>query len=257
MNKTGIIIGFLAAVVIAVGAVFCVKQFNTINAKDGEIAQLESDLSESKLVEEELKALTIKQNQELSNVLEELVAIAGSTSALKVDVENGSAEISRTRQIERSLDAVRDRILALERSNSANARKNREYQKVIDNFKRIVEEQKTEIENLKVVIAAKDKTIASQKQTIDTQSATIASREAELEALLASSAKALYDAGCDLEELGDSAPEVTWKKNKEKVKAMSASIYEQALSYYKKALEAGYAPASERIVIVQSKLVED
>lgn len=257
MKTKGIIFTVLGIIAIAVAAVFFVKQKETIENNEAAIASLQEDLSATKDSENELKNLSSQQNEELSNILSELAAISGRTSSLKVDLESGSAEISTAQQIEESIKAIKNKIAALERVNSSAASKNKEFQKVIDNFKKVVEEQEAEISSLKEEIREKDKTIKTQQSTIDSQLQTIQKQKEDLEALVAKQAKSLYDAGAALEEIGDASPKVSWSNNKKKVGAMTQSIYKQALIYYQKALESGYAAARDRIDEIQTKITPE
>ena len=71
---------------------------------------------------------------------------------------------------------------------------------------------------------------------------------------VAHQAMMLFQAGVDLEELGDQSPDVKWKKNKEKVGMMQQTIYKKALEYYREAEAQGYTPAEARIASLKAKI---
>ena len=96
--------------------------------------------------------------------------------------------------------------------------------------------------------------IADQQTTIDRQQQTIGIQKKNLDEMVAAQAKALFDAGVTLEQIADDAPQVSWKKNRQKLDEMSQSIYRKAREYYTMALEAGYEPASEALVSVDEKI---
>lgn len=254
MKNSSFVVVIIAAVVIAAAAIFCVKQNKTIKESNSTIEALETQLSTSRDSENELKAMTLQQNEELSDIMSELASIAGRTTALKEDLENGNAAMSQANNISESIAAIRKKISSLEQANSSNIRRSKEFQKVIDNFKEVVAKQEAEITSLKAEIETKNQTIKTQQNTIDSQVQTISKQKEELEALVAKQAKSLFDAGADLEEIGDASPKVTWSNNKKKLAVMQQSLYQQALKYYQMSLEAGYAPAEEAIATVSAKI---
>lgn len=215
---------------------------------------LKSELSASQDNESSLKDQIFDRNQEMSIILDELASIAGRTSSLKMDVESGSASISQAQQIESSIDAIKERIASLEKSNSKISRRDKEFQTVIENFKKVVAEQEAQISALKKEIAEKNIRIADQQSTIENQYRTIGEQRESLQDLLLSQAKSLYQAGADIESIADDAPSVSWKKNRQKVEEMTQTLYRKALDYYQKALDAGYEPAEEAIIAVQEKI---
>jgi len=253
MNKEKFIIA-VALVALAVAAFYIVKQEKTIKESQANIENLNTDLNQTKESESQLKDLSERQNAELSDIMQELAVIAGRTSNLKIDVESGAAELSTAQHIERSIDAIRNRIAKLEQSNAKASRSNKEFQKVIDNFKVVVAEQEKEIANLKEEIAQKNVKIKSQQNTIEAQLKTISEQNAILQNLLVEQAQALYDAGKDLEAIGDASPQVRFKKNKQKVEDHATQIYNRSMVYYQKALNAGCEAASERLDSVKIKL---
>jgi len=219
-----------------------------------EVEDLKKELAESKKNQEELMNQYILQNEEITKILNDLAAISGRTADLRINVENGSARMTQAEQIAASIDKIKAHIGALEKSNSVLIGKNKDFQAMIEGFNQVIEEQERQILALKEEIAEKDKTIKSQKETIDNQEMTILQQRDKLKEQVAQQAKLLCDAGVLLEEIADNAPQVSWKKNKEKVGAMAQDIYRKALLYYQKASEAGYAPAKDHISAVNAKI---
>lgn len=254
MKTREIIIAVVSALALIAACWYISGQKKEISQKETEIQSLKTGLSAAADSAAVFKDMTARQNEELSSIMMELSAIAGRTSNLKIDLESGSAELSTAQQIENSIAAIKKRIKDLEHANTSAAKNNTEFQAVIDNFKKIVLEQEEEINRLKDEIDEKNRTIKSQQVTIDSQLETIAKQNEELELMVANQAKALFEAGMNLEELGDASPKVSWSNNKKKVEAMQQTIYREALVYYGKALEAGYAPAEAKIEEVKAKL---
>lgn len=200
----------------------------------------------------------IDQNAEMSRIVEQMASITGKTNSLRVNVENGSARVTQAEKIQNSIEDVKYKLVMLER---ATAKKDKEFREVVENLKKVINSQEAEIVSLKNTIAAKDARILEQKDTIKIQDdkiqqqfATIMKQQAELEKTVARQAELLFNAGVDLEELGDAAPEVSWKKNKEKMELMTLSIYKQALFYYEQAKAAGYNDKEDRLGGLQSKI---
>ena len=130
-------------------------------------------------------------------------------------------------------------------------------------LKKVIAEKEAEIEQLKEEIRRKDETITAQHATIEEQSgtiesqnATIAGQQENLRALLAEQAQMLFQAGVDFENLGDEAPEVSLKKNKQKMANFQDNMYQKAIVYYKQAQAAGYPEAAFRISQVEEKLAQ-
>jgi len=222
-----------------------------------EVEDLKQELAESRRANEALQDQYIEQNKELTRIVNELAAVTGKTASLRMDVENGSARLTQAEQISGSIDKIKARIAALEKSNAALSGSNKEFQKMIDGFKKVIEEQESQIVTLKKEIEGKDVTIRAQKDTIMVQTSTILSQKQELQKKVEEQAKLLCEAGILLEEIADNAPEVSWKKNKEKIGNMVQDIYSKALLYYRKSYEAGYAPAKDHIEKVNAKIAAE
>jgi len=225
------------------------------------IDELRAELAEVKADRSSLQSQYRQQNEELGRIMEELAVISGKTASLRMDVESGSARMTQAQNISESIDAIKAHISALEKENSVFSGKNKEFKKMIEGFHKVIEEQEQQIVVLKRDIENKEKTIAAQKETIDSQSktiddqmATIVAQSEELKRTVAQQAKMLCDAGVIMEEIADNAPEVSWKKNKEKLASMAQDIYQKALSYYQQSYDSGYMPALEHIGAVKAKI---
>ena len=223
-------------------------------SQDEVVESLKAELAETKAAQQELQKQYISQNEEMTEILKELNTITGKTASLRLDVENGSARLTQAEQISAKIDALKAKVSALEKSNAALSGKNKDFAKMVEEFNSVIETQEQQINALKEEIQGKDRTIRAQKDTISSQSSTIARQRDDLEKLVAKQAKSLCEAGEALEEIADNAPEVSWKKNRDKVASMAQSIYMKALDYYQLALEAGYAPAQERINAISGKI---
>lgn len=239
---------FALAALLAVG---CGPQ----NVTDSpEVEDLKNELAELRKSDSELKQKYIEQNMEMSMILNELASITGMTSDLRIDVEKGAARLTQAEQISKNIERIKTKIAALEKSFAAIGGKNKEFQKMIDGLNKVIEEQEAQINVLKLEIEAKDQTIQYQRDTINMQVKTIEKQMLELERTVAHQAELLYKAGQDLENIGDQTPEVSWKKNKEKVDAMRQNLYRQALEYYRQAYAAGYEPAKAKTASILSKI---
>ena len=228
---------------------------------DRQIEDLKKELKELKESNSALRQSYIDQNEDISRILEEIVTVTGRTASLRSDVESGSAEIAQAEQISESIRQIRRRIDELESAYSQVSAKNKEFKRMIDGFKKVISEQEDQIQLLKDEIKAKDLTIAEQEVTIQKHEVTISAQDEtirrqneELQATVAKQARMLYEAGMQLEEIADNAPEVSWKKNKEKVDVMTQDIYRKARLYYQQAYEAGYEPALAAISAIQAKI---
>ena len=125
----------------------------------------------------------------------------------------------------------------------------------------MISEKETEIEELRKEIQERDRTITEQSRTITEQSGTIqsqnetiSSQQENLRLAVQEQARMLYQAGEDFEQLGDESPSVSRRKDKAKVKNLTAEMYEKAIFYYAKAQETGYPEATYRIAAVRDKL---
>lgn len=195
----------------------------------------------------------IALNQDLSRILDEVAVVSGQTTLLRNNVENGSAKITQAEQIEAHIKSINKKLNDLEKKSS----KLNETQNTIKQLKLIIKEQVNEIAALKQDIEKKDQKIRSQRDTIVDMDQTIIRQRDELKRTVAHQAELLYQAGADLEKIGDDMPEVTRKKNQIKVGAHTRTIYQCALHYYEQAYAGGYAPANQRIQQIKDKISKD
>ncbi len=197
----------------------------------------------------ELRDSYIDQASELEKIFQELSSISGKTSALRLDVESGTARITQAEQIETNISAIKEKIAALEKKAA-----DKTYINMVAELRNVIEQKEVEIEELKVEIKSKDSTIKEQQGTIEQQLSTITRQEHALEQKVAEQAKALFKAGSDFEALADDSPEVTRNKNKAKIDEWALSMYKKAFEYYSQAELAGYAPASLKLEQVEAKI---
>lgn len=219
-----------------------------------EADDLRQELAELKEANQALQKQYVSQNEEMTRILNDLAAITGKTANLRLDVENGSARMTQAEQISGSIETLKARIAALEKSNSVVAGKNKEFQKMIEGFNKVIQEQEMQISALKRDIESKESTIRAQKDTIGMQNETIRQQNIALEKKVAEQARMLCDAGVMLEEIADNAPDVSFRKNKEKMGVMVQDIYKKARLYYQKSLEAGYSPAADHLAGINAKI---
>lgn len=240
--------------IMALAAMLAAGCTNLVPSDSVEVSDLKKELSELRDANKDLQNKYVAQNQEMSRILEEVATITGKTSDLRIDVENGSARLTQAEQISNSIDQIKARIAALEKSMAAVGGKNKEFQKMIDGLNSVITEQELQINSLIKEIESKDLTIKAQKDTINIQKSTIQNQLEDLLDMVEKQAKSLYDAGVDLESIGDQAPDVSWKKNKEKVDVMRQNLYKKALSYYRQSYDAGYEAAKDKITAILAKI---
>jgi chromosome segregation ATPase len=190
----------------------------------------------------------------VDNILQELSQISGRTVTLRTDIEHGTAQLTQVEQIQDSIDDIKEKLDRLEKEGA-------QYKKTILNLRKVITEKEAEIEQLKAEIEARDQTISEQHQTIaeqhgtiQSQNETISAQRENLRAAVQEQAQMLFQAGVDFEEIGDSAPDMFWRRDKEKVKAQVRELYQKAILYYRMAQETGYPEASYRISQVEEKL---
>lgn len=195
-----------------------------------------------------------EQAAAIDNILQELSQISGSTVSLRTDVEQGTARLTQVEQIQGNIDDIKKKLDRLEKENT-------QYKKTILSLRKVITEKEAEIEQLKAEIEARDltiseqhKTISSQQEAIQTQHETIATQRENLRAAVQEQAQMLFQAGVDFEDLGDNAPQMRWRRDKEKVKDLTREMYEKAILYYRMAQETGYPEAAYRITQVEEKI---
>lgn len=233
----------------------CGSVYDDVASKE-EVEILRKELKESKESQKSLQQKYISQNEDLTQILNEIASVTGKTASLRTDVESGAARMSQADQISRSITEIKAKIAALEKSASVLSGKNKNFERMIDGFNKVIQEQEQQIFVLRQEIQTKDQRIREQSDTISLQLQIITEQKEDLERTVARQAKLLYDAGAELEEVADNAPEVSWRKNKAKVANMQQSIYKSALIYYEKALEAGYEGAEAAVNSIREKIVE-
>lgn len=208
-----------------------------------------------------------RQNRELSSILAELSDLSCQTTALQLNPENGSGQLTQAEKIDGSLDAIRIRIDCLEKEAERARKLDKDMALSVQTIRKLratVANQQKEIDNLKVVITDKDATIsrqstviAVQKDTISEQLQTILRQKAELRHSLDEQTEMVFQAGCDFERLGDEGEQtlnVTGKKDKEMVRAYKKAIYEKARQFYNTAANMNHAGAKGRSEVISYKI---
>lgn len=224
----------------------------------------ESDYQEIVKEYKELKANSdatreqfIEEAEAMDSILQELSGISGKTSALRSNIEQGTARITQAEQIEANIKDIKKKLSDLDKLSTENA----SYKRLVKSLREVIAEKENEIESLKSAIASRDRKISEQSETINaqhgtiqSQSETISNQQEELRIAVQEQAKLLYQAGVDFEELGDSSPSVSFRRNKEKIKGLTREMYEKSIVYYSKALETGFPEAEYRISAVREKI---
>lgn len=250
----------LAAVVAAAVLVLsCIGNGETVSKRQYDaLNQAYSQLREDHRTVQENYA---KNNEQLTELLSELSEVTGKTSSLKADVEKGRARLTQAEQISNRITSLKERLAQLEKDAALNNASNKTLKETVKHMTELVEKQEQELSNLKQEILLRDKTISEQKDTIESRGRTIASQRTrieqqneELQRTVARQAMLIFQAAVDLEELGDQAPEVKWRKNREKVEQLQQTIYAKALDYYTQAAEQGYTPAADRMAALEQKM---
>lgn len=239
----------LAAFVMASAIYGCTSNQDEPMVPQQQYDALKEQYKELQKSQGELRDSFIDQASEMEKIFQELSTISGKTSALRLDVESGTARITQAEQIETNITAIKERIARLEKKAA-----DKTYINMVAELKNVIEQKEAEIEGLKAEITAKDSTIKEQQGTIEQQLSTITRQEQALEQKVAEQAKALFNAGADFEALADSAPEVTRNKNKAKIDEWALSMYKKAFEYYSQAELAGYAQASLKLQQVEGKM---
>lgn len=250
MRTLKIVSLFLAAVLISA----CLNPSGTVSKADYD--QLLQEYSDLQAGAEATRAEYAAQAAAVESILQELSQISGSTVLLRTDIELGTARLTQVEQIQDNIDSIKEKLDRLEKEGA-------QYKKTILSLRKVITEKEEEIAQLKAEIEARDltiseqhQTIASQQEAIQTQHQTIATQRENLRAAVQEQAQMLFQAGVDFEELGDNAPEMSWRKNKEKMKDLTREMYEKAILYYRMAGETGYPEAAYRISQVQEKMAK-
>ena len=237
-------------------AVLASACLNSGTVSQAEYDQLLQEYSDLQAGAEATRAEYAAQAAAVDAILQELSQISGKTVNLRTDIELGTAQLTQVEQIQDSIDSIKDKLDQLEKEGA-------QYKKTILSLRKVITEKEEEIELLKAEIEARDatiseqhQTIASQQEAIQTQHETIAAQRENLRAAVQEQAQMLFQAGVDFEDLGDSAPQMSWRKNKEKMKDLTRDMYQKAITYYRMAQETGYPEAAYRISQVEEKMAK-
>ena len=222
-----------------------------------EYDDLAKEYEELKQAVEDAQDSNVRQAVLINQTLNELASISGKTEIFISDIERGSARLSQAEQISQSITTIKNKIEQLENSSS----EDKGFARIVQNLKTIVREKEKEIERLKQIIQEQEGTIISQDGTISEQSDTIRKQietikiQADrLKDVVAQQARLLNRAGRDFEDMGDEIPEVSRKKNREKVESWAESMYSTAINYYRQAGNSGHEESYDDIKRVEYKL---
>lgn len=243
-----------AFAVAALLASACINQGGPVSR--AEYDQLLQEYTDLKAGAEATREEYATQAAAVEGILQDLSQISGKTLLLRTDVEQGTARLTQVEQIQDNIDSIKNRLDQLEKEGS-------QYVKTIASLRKVITQKEEEIAQLKAEIEAKDQTISEQHQTISSQqealqsqSETISTQRENLRAAVQEQAQMLFQAGVDFEDLGDNAPQMRWRKDKEKVKEQTHELYQKAILYYRMAQETGYPEAAYRISQVEEKMAK-
>lgn len=218
---------------------------------------LKKEYDELKSNHEKTRETYVQQANEMTNILQELSDITGRTNSLRMDIENGTAQVTEADQIQGNIDEIKNKLKRLDQL----AAKDKSSQKTIATLRKVISEKEQEIASLKEEILQKDETIRQQGETIQSQEGTIgeqketiSNQEEQLRKKVEEQAQMLLEAGKDFEALADASPEVSWKNNKRKVNDWTLQMYNKALTYYLNAKDAGNTEAEDLIQGVREKI---
>lgn len=210
-----------------------------------------------------------RQNRELSSILSELTELSCQTTSLQISLESGRKQQTQAEQIGSNLSALKNRIDKLE-SEAARARKLDKNMSIssrtIQSLRATIANQEKEITTLLAAIAEKDATItnqsnviAIQKDSITIQYQTIKKQKEELKRTVLAQTEMLFLAGQEFEQIGDrgeSALNVSGRKDKDMVREYKKIIYSKAEQFYQHAAGQGHASAAARAEVVNYKIGE-
>ena len=207
---------------------------------------------ENKLLKESLDAThtsVLNQAATINKTLSELAEISGNTLILRGDIENGTARVTQAEKLSTNIKVIKNRIAALEKQIG----NDKAYKKIVSNLKTIIKEKEAEINSLKVIIENQNTTITEQKSTIEQQGLQISNQQEQLHQAVKAQASLLYQAASEFEQFADDVPDVSRKKNKEKVNEWAISMLSRSLLYYQESQKYGI-DASSAISRVQRKI---
>ena len=207
---------------------------------------------ENKLLKESLDAThtsVLNQAATINKTLSELAEISGNTLILRGDIENGTARVTQAEKLSTNIKVIKNRIAALEKQIG----NDKAYKKIVSNLKTIIKEKEAEINSLKVIIENQNTTITEQKSTIEQQGLQISNQQEQLHQAVKAQASLLYQAASEFEQFADEVPDVSRKKNKEKVNEWAISMLSRSLLYYQESQKYGI-DASSAISRVQRKI---
>lgn len=246
-----------AAACLASALALCACENNSETVPKADYDLLLQEYAEVKAGAEAAREESVAQAQAIDNILRELSLITGQTISLRTDVEHGTARLTQVEQIESSITQIKSRIARLE----SLSRESESLRRLVSSLREVISAKEAEIETLKAEIQSRDSMISAQSDTISAhrgtivmQNETITRQQDNLRAAFQEQAQMLFRAGEDFETLGDNAPDVSGRRDRNKVKEYAREMYMKATFYYSKALESGYPEASYRMDRVREKM---
>ena len=208
-----------------------------------------------------------RQNRELSSILAELTEISGQTISLQVSQGDGYQKLTQAERIDNNLTALKSRINNLEREAERARKLDKDMAisaKTIQTLRATIAAKELEIATLRQSVAERDETIrtqgnviAVQKDSITQQYRTILRQQKKLRQTVANQTQMLFEAGRSFEQLaddGETALNVSGRKDKEMVREYKRAIYTKAEQFYEQASREHHAEAANRYEIVKCKL---
>lgn len=231
-----------------------------------EVADLTRQRDEAR---EELKQTQnnyIRQNKELSAIMEELNVLSGRTNTLQLNYESCQDPLSQAEVISGDIESLKSKLDKLESTLERSKSELASAKKVIGNLKQMISRQEAEIASLKdtikeyqATLESQDEKIRQQKSTIDNQQSTIDNQRSEISKKNEQLAERLFKAGIELESLADDSGNILslrGYRNRSKGKQYRISIYEKAAFFYNLAAGEGHPGSIERAQAVEKKIAE-
>ena len=227
----------------------------------------QAETREARAALESVQENYARQNRELNSILAELTEISGQTISLQVSQGDGYQKLTQAERIDNNLTALKSRINDLERVAEDARKKDKNMAisaKTIKTLRATIAAQEREIETLRKTVSDRDETIraqgnviAVQKDTISRQYQTILVQQEKLRQTVASQTEMLYQAGRSFEQLaddGETALNVSGRRDKEMVREYKRAIYTKAEQFYEQASSEHHAEAAGRCEVVKYKL---
>lgn len=209
----------------------------------------------------------VKQNRELTAILEQITELSCQAVSLQVDPEDGGRQLTQAEQISEGLDKVKMRIDHLEKEAERARKLDKDMALSVSTIRKLrttIANQQKEIDRLMAEVTDKEATIgrqntviSDQKDTISEQMQTIMQQKDELKRSLDRQTEMVCQAGLELERMGTEAEQmliVSGKKDREMVRSYKKAIYEKAAEFYTQAANMNHAGAKGRVEVMCYKI---